>query len=77
MSKGAEQVARVTSETMTYVGSAATVVSGLTINEWGVIIGAIVAIVGLVSSTLINIWFKRRQLRILEAQISTQNSPQE
>lgn len=53
------------SHTATYGGSAVTILSGLTINEWGVIIGATVAVLGLIVGTATNIWFRREQLKIM------------
>ena len=42
-----------------YAASGVTVVSGLTINEWGVIVGGIAAII----TTFFNIWFKMKYQR--------------
>ena len=42
-----------------YVASGVTVFSGLTVNEWGVVVGAAIGVVTL----LFNIWFKMRYLR--------------
>jgi len=47
-------------------GAGASIVSGLTLNDWGVIIGITIAIVGFVTSTIINVWFKRQQLKIMK-----------
>lgn len=70
MGDHAQQVVKPIADAMTYAGSAATVISGLTISEWGVIIGAAVAVIGLAVSTVINVWFKRQQLEILRSQIN-------
>ncbi|MBU0539876.1 MAG: phage holin family protein [Gammaproteobacteria bacterium] len=71
MGDHAQQIVKPIADAMTYAGSAATVISGLTINEWGVIIGAVVAIAGLAVSTAINVWFKRQQLEIMRTQLKT------
>lgn len=42
-----------------YAASGITVVSGLTVNEWGVVVGGIAAIV----TTIFNIWFKMKYQR--------------
>lgn len=42
-----------------YAASGVTVVSGLTVNEWGVIVGSIAAII----TTGFNIWFKMKYQR--------------
>lgn len=42
-----------------YAASGVTVVSGLTVNEWGVIVGTVAAIV----TTAFNIWFKMKYQR--------------
>lgn len=42
-----------------YAASGVTVVSGLTVNEWGVIVGTVAAIV----TTGFNIWFKMKYQR--------------
>lgn len=42
-----------------YVASGVTVFSGLTVNEWGVIVGATIAII----TAGFNIWFKMKYLR--------------
>ena len=43
--------------TMMYSGAGASVASGLTLNQWGVIVGIIVGVVGLIA----NVWFKWRE----------------
>lgn len=42
-----------------YAASGVTVISGLTVNEWGVVVGGIAAIV----TTIFNIWFKMKYQR--------------
>jgi FtsH-binding integral membrane protein len=57
--------------TATYGGSAVTVIGGLTLSEWGVIVGMMTAILGLVVGTLVNIWYKRQRLRLLRSAIES------
>lgn len=42
-----------------YIASGVTVFSGLTVNEWGVVVGATIAII----TAGFNIWFKMKYLR--------------
>ena len=53
----AEVVEKVATKTA-YIASGITVFSGLTVNEWGVVVGAIIGIVTLI----FNIWFKMTYL---------------
>lgn len=53
----AEVVEKVATKTA-YIASGVTVFSGLTVNEWGVVVGAIIGIVTLA----FNIWFKMKYL---------------
>lgn len=57
--------------TATYGGSAITVVGGLTLSEWGVIVGMVTAVLGLVVGTFVNIWYRRQQLRLLQEAIKS------
>lgn len=54
----AEVVEKVATKTA-YIASGVTVFSGLTVNEWGVVVGAIIGLVTLG----FNIWFKMKYLR--------------
>lgn len=53
----AEVVEKVATKTA-YIASGITVFSGLTVNEWGVVVGAVIGIVTLI----FNIWFKMTYL---------------
>ena len=46
-------------------GAGASIISGVTLNEWGIIIGIVVAVLGYITSTIISVWFKRESLKIL------------
>lgn len=54
----AEVVEKMATKTA-YIASGVTVFSGLTVNEWGVIVGAAIGII----TMIFNIWFKMRYLR--------------
>ena len=54
----AEVVEKMATKTA-YLASGVTVFSGLTVNEWGVIVGATIGII----TMLFNIWFKMKYLR--------------
>jgi len=54
----AEVVEKVATKTA-YIASGVTVFSGLTVNEWGVIVGAAIGIITMV----FNIWFKMKYLK--------------
>jgi len=40
-------------------------ISGLSLSEWGVVVGIVIGVLSFVTGTAINIWFKRQQLKIL------------
>lgn len=48
----------------TYAGSVIAALSGLTLNEWGVIIGVLLAI----GSFVANLWFKYHIIKIAKSQ---------
>ncbi len=50
-------------------GAVTSVVSGLTLNDWGVIIGIAIGGVGLVANVALNFWFKHQHLKILRDQL--------
>lgn len=54
----AEVVEKMATKTA-YLASGVTVFSGLTVNEWGVIVGAAIGIITMV----FNIWFKMKYLK--------------
>ena len=54
----AEVVEKMATKTA-YLASGVTVFSGLTVNEWGVIVGAAIGII----TMLFNIWFKMKYLK--------------
>ena len=45
-----------------YIAAAVSVISGLTINEWGVIGGLTIALI----TCLANLWFNHKRLKILQ-----------
>lgn len=44
---------------VSYTASGATIISGLTVNEWGVVVGMIIG----VCTLAFNIWFKMKYMR--------------
>jgi hypothetical protein len=52
------------SSKVTMISSGVTVAFGLTLNEWGVIVGIATALGGLA----VNVYYRRKEYRLLEAQ---------
>jgi Bacteriophage holin family HP1 len=51
----------------TMIGSSATVIFGLSLNEWGVVVGIITALAGLA----VNFYYRRKEYRLMEARHKT------
>lgn len=64
-----EQVVLGVTTKLTAGGAVTSVVSGLTLNDWGVIIGIGIGVIGLVSNLGLNYWFKHQHLKILKEEL--------
>jgi tetrahydromethanopterin S-methyltransferase subunit G len=52
-----------TASKIQYTGAGSTILFGLTLNDWGILVGIVIGTIGL----LVNIYFKRKQYRLTEA----------
>lgn len=64
----AEQIGIVAGNTTTLGGAGATVIFGLNLNEWGMVVGILVAVLGLVFS---NYWQRKRNHRETQIALAT------
>lgn len=60
----AEQSMEKITNIATYGGSVLAIISGLSLNQWGVVIGIIVGVLGMVGNLSVNIYFKLLDYRL-------------
>lgn len=61
-----------TTQAMTYGGAATSVLAGLSLNQWGVIIGMVVAVLGLFGNWAINIYFSHLAYKLKKARLAAE-----
>lgn len=61
-----------TTQAMTYGGAATSVLSGLSLNQWGVIVGMVVAVLGLLGNWAINIYFSHLDHKLKKARLAAE-----
>lgn len=61
-----------TTQVMMYGGSLGTILSGLSLNQWGVIVGMVVAVLGLVGNWAINIYFSYLDHKLKRARLAAE-----
>lgn len=64
-----QTISEVASKTQ-YGGAGASLLAGLTLNDWGIVAGIVIGSIGL----LVNIYFKHKQFKLNQAYIISQQS---
>ncbi|MEN6540838.1 MAG: phage holin [Mizugakiibacter sp.] len=61
-----------TTQAVAYGSAAGSVLAGLTLNDWGVIIGIVVAVMTMLCNIFITIYFKQQSLKLYKARLQAE-----